>query len=125
MSKMDINMEQLRQRASDLHRQLDEAQTMAGTAMCKAYEDASVRAKELAASLRTQAQSHQSDAAAHYASAASSLESASAEAKKTLEAKAADLRDKQQETLHQVRNALQGISHGVAAARSTQTKART
>lgn len=125
MSKVDINIDQLRQRANDLHRQLDEAQAKAGTAMQKAYEDASTKARELAAELRTQAQSQQSGAAAHYAHAASSLEAAAAEAKKTAGAKAAELRIKQQETLHHAREALQGISQAIAAKRSTQTKQRT
>ncbi len=118
MTKVNTTIEQIRNQADKLHQQLDEARAKHEASARKTYEEAAAKAKELAASLRAHAQEHKSDAAARFANAASSLEAAATAAKKTADAKAAEFRERQQETIHHVREGLQGISHGVAATRS-------
>lgn len=115
MNKPTVNIEQIRTETSKLHQQLDEALAKNEAAMRKASADAVAKAQELATKLRTTAQAHHSEASARFAEAATSFESAAASAKKTMDAKGADLRERNLETLHHIRAAAQNLSQAIAA----------
>jgi hypothetical protein len=115
MSNLSDSLSRARSDAQALHQKIDAATAKNNEAVRSDLEQAGAKAQQLAASLKTAADSQRNDARQHLKSAASQLEDAGKRASDLAHASQAQIKDANTAMLGKVRDALQNISQAIAS----------
>jgi hypothetical protein len=115
MSNISDSLSRARGDAQALHQKIDAATAKNNEAVRSDLEQAGAKAKALAASLKTEAESQRNDARQHLKSAASQLEDAGKRASDLAHATQSQIKDTNTAMLGKVRDALQNISQAIAS----------
>jgi hypothetical protein len=108
--------------AQALHRQIEAATAKNSEAVRGDLQQAGTKAQQLAASLKTAAESQRNDARQHLKSAATQLEDAGKRATGLAAATQSQIKDANRAMLGKVRDAVQNISHAISSQRATTAK---
>jgi hypothetical protein len=123
MSNMSDTLNRARGDAQALHQKIEAATAKNHEAVRTDLQQAGAKAQQLAASLKTAAESQRNDARQHLKSAASQLEDAGKRASDLAQAKQSEIKDANTEMLGKVRDAVQNISHAIASQSASTAKA--
>ena len=122
MSTVRDAVDQVRSDARDLHKKIGLSTAKNHSVIRGDLQDGAVQAKRLATSLKALAKDQAVDAKAHLEHAASLLEAAAAGAQTVGKAADAQLREANIGMLKSTRDALEDVSHAIAAKRSATAK---
>lgn len=122
MNKTIEAVDQARDDARSLYKKIRENTDQNHAAIRSGLQDAATQAQQLAGSLKTLAADRRADVQKHLEHAALLLEQAAASAKNIASANAADVRKANAAMQQRTRDALQDISHAVAARRAAVAK---
>jgi hypothetical protein len=108
--------------AQALHQKIEAATAKNNEAVRSDLQQAGAKAQELAASVKTAAESQRNDARQHLKSAATQLEDAGKRASDLAHASQSQIKDANTAMLGKVRDAAQNISHAIASQRGATAK---
>jgi hypothetical protein len=122
MSNMSDTLSRARGDGQALHQNIEAATAKNHEAVRSDLQQAGAKAQQLAASLKTAAESQRNDARQHLKSAASQLEDAGKRASNLANATQSQIKDANMEMLGKVRDAVQNISHAISSQRGATAK---
>jgi hypothetical protein len=122
MSNMSDTLNRARGDAQALHQKIEAATAKNHEAVRSDLQQAGPKAQQLAASLKTAAESQRNDARQHLKSAASQLEDAGKRASDLAQGTQSQIKDANTAMLGKVRGAVQNISHAIASQRGATAK---
>jgi hypothetical protein len=122
MSNMSDTLSRARGDAQALHQKIEAATAKNHEAVRSDLQQAGAKAQQLAASLKTAAESQRNDARQYLKSAASQLEDAGKRASGLAQATQSQIKDANAAMLGKVRGAVQNISHAIASQRAARAR---
>jgi hypothetical protein len=122
MNKTAEAVDQARNETQSLYKRIRESTATEHSAIRSDLQDAAAQAQRLASSLKTLAGDRRADEKNHLEHAALLLEQSAASVKTVATANSTDIRKANTAMLQRMRDALQDISHAVAAKRAATTK---